>query len=114
MIKTQKKNGKKIVNLNSFQMDYKEALRIKNLNDHLIGRLYKGAKIDEVIIYPNNKAVLDSFIKLYLETNDSAKALSPFMQQRDFHIAVICDKNKILTSGWFTPIDLEYISDAKW
>jgi len=62
MIKTQKKYGRKIVNLNSSQMDYKKALRIKDLNDHLIGGLYKGAKIDEVIIYPNNKSFLVSFI----------------------------------------------------
>lgn len=92
-------------------MNYTEAIRIKKTNGHLIGELYKGARIDEIVIYP--KSDQDSFIKDYILSNDAEKSLIPYMQHNDLHVAVVCDKSKI-NLGWIVgPFDLELIDGAK-
>lgn len=93
-------------------MEFKKALNIKELNEHLIGKFYKNARIDELFIYPKNKQSLDKFMELYLDSGNAEESLLPFLNDNDFHVAVLCEKEKLISFGYYAPIDIELIGEA--
>jgi len=93
-------------------MKYENALKIVEKNQHLIGLNYKGARIDEIIIYPKKEKSLDIFLKLYLQSLNYKESIAKFLNEEEFHVAIICNKGMIDKAGWFAPIDIENINEA--
>lgn len=81
-------------------MDYQTAINLKIKNKHLIGKLDKGATIDELILVPTNANLTDKFIKLYLQTLDGDESILPFTSS-DVDIVAVFDKDRIDGQGVF-------------
>ena len=81
-------------------MNYNEATKIADANKHLIGKKWKGATIDEIIIAPKDSSSWDEFMKLYFSTLDACQAVLPFINE-DVDVLVVCDKRRIRTQHFF-------------
>lgn len=81
-------------------MEFIEAVKKADANKHLVGKIYKGAVIDEIIIAPNNEKEFDLFLKSYLHTLDAQASIVPFMSS-DVGVYIIFDKNKIRQENLF-------------
>jgi len=93
-------------------MNYSEALRIVEKNQHLLGKKFKGATIDELIIYPLNTSSKEKFLKNYLQTLNYKKSISDFLSEKEFHIAIVIDKKRMDSMGWYSIIDIEEVKEA--
>lgn len=81
-------------------MEYNKALKVLANNKHLIGKMDKGATIDELILVPTNSNLTESFLKLYLQTLDGNKAIIPFLNV-DVDVVAVFDKKRIVGQGIF-------------
>ncbi len=90
-------------------MNFIEANELKNKNLHLLGKKYKGAMVDELIIRPINEKEYDDFIKTYLRTLSAELSLEPFVNS-DLGIDVIFNKDDIKTSNYIFRTELENLS----
>lgn len=93
-------------------MLYKEALKLAEKNRHLIGRKYKGAIIDDIIVYPLKETSMNSFFELYSHSLNYEESISSFMKEEEFYIIGICEKEKFYKNGFYAPVPLELIEDA--
>ncbi len=89
-------------------MTYKEANEIIENNKHLIGKEYKGARIDELIIRPINDKQFQEFAKLYIRSSNPEIAIAPFRNQ-DVTVSIVCEKHKIRTSSIFLQTEIHNI-----
>lgn len=93
-------------------MNLKEAIELKNKNEHLVGQKYRGGTIDEIIIRPINDEELDIFMKSYIRTLDAEKSLQPFLNS-DLHVFAVCEKDKIKSSIFVFMTEIEKLLDEK-
>ena len=75
-------------------MKYQEAIEIANANKHLIGKTWKGARIEDVIIVPANQEGREDYWRLYRRKYDSHQSIAPFVYG-DVEILIICDRWRI-------------------
>lgn len=90
-------------------MNFEQATKLINQNQHLIGQDYKGVTIDEIVAYPINVDARDKFVNLYLQSYNGKTAIIPF---RAMELGVYCvlDKGRIRAQGIFMHGSLEEIS----
>ena len=93
-------------------MLYKEALRLVEKNQHLIGRKYKGAIIDDIIVFPQKESSMNFFFELYSQTLNYEESISSFMDEQEFYVAVICEKDKLHKMGYFAPVSIDLIENS--
>jgi len=88
-----------------------KAQKIIEQNKHLIGEKYRGAQIDEFIIYPNSESEWDEFRERYLRTLNSDFATEPFLQNANLEIGVVCDKKRISINSIFFHTNIDNLKD---
>lgn len=91
-------------------MTFEQALQLTNQNRHLIGQTYRGATLDEIIIFPTNPDSNDVFKQVYISTGNAQHAITPFMAE-DVHVAVVADKRRIVNQGIFLATNIENLID---
>lgn len=75
-------------------MTFNEALKLIKDNRNLIGRIVKGAPMDEFVVVPTNPESKAKFEKIYIQTLDAQKAIAPFLSE-DVIVRIVCDKKEI-------------------
>lgn len=87
-------------------MNFIEAVKKADVNKHLIGRRYKGAVIDEIIIAPKDCDEYDKFLKSYCASLDAQESVLPFMNS-NVDLYIVFDKSKIhqMNMVFISPID---------
>lgn len=87
-------------------MKFIEAVKKADANKHLVGKVYKGAVIDEIILAPNDSNECDEFWKSYCISLDAQRSILPFMNS-NVDVYIVSDKSKIYQMGLavITPID---------
>lgn len=91
--------------MNYLHMNYQKAFSIVAANSHLIGRLVKGGRIDELLIVPTNTAKREKFIAEYISNNCSMKDFEE-SGNIEVDILAIVDKQRILQTNFFSFIDI--------
>jgi hypothetical protein len=91
-------------------MNFEEATKLKNKNEHLIGQKYRGGTIEELIIRPTNRNEFDAFAKFYLRTMNADLSLKPFLES-DLALDAVCDRAKIRTNNLFLRTALDHLLD---
>ena len=81
-------------------MDFLDAVKIAEANQHLIGKEWKDATIDDIIIVPTNHNQWADFERLYIQTLNAQKAIVPFINS-DVDIFVVFNKGHIRTQNLF-------------
>ena len=81
-------------------MNYNDAVKIAKANSHLIGKEWKGATIDEIIIVPTDAEQRTKFERLYAQTWDAQSAIEQFTNN-DVDLAIVCNKSYMRTKGVF-------------
>lgn len=77
---------------------YNEAIKIANANKHLIGKTWKGARIEDVIIVPTDQDERNTFWSLYYRKYDSHGSIAPFAHG-DVEVLIICDRWRARKEG---------------
>lgn len=75
-------------------MRFEQACQIINNNLHLLGQVYLGQTIDELIIVPTNQQHLQVFEMAYIRLWDAQQAIAPFINE-DVEVYAIVGKNLI-------------------
>lgn len=81
-------------------MNFLEAVKIAEANQHLVGKEWKGATIDEIIIAPTETTLRTEFEKLYVQTLDAQQSIAPFVNS-DVEVFAVFDKKRIRTQNLF-------------
>lgn len=77
-------------------MNFIEAMKVADANQHLIGKSWKGATIEEIIIVPTDPIQSEEFSRMYIQTLDAQQSIVPYMNS-DVDVFVVCDKQQIRT-----------------
>ena len=72
-------------------MNFSEALKLAEMNAHLVGRNESGGKIDETIIYPTDPVLNNDFKSEYVATGDAQKSAYMF-RDCDVRVGVVVNK----------------------
>ncbi len=81
-------------------MNYNDAVKIAKANNHLIGKEWKGATIDEIIIVPTDAELRKEYERLYAQTWNAQAAISRFVNN-DVDIIIVLNKSYMRTMGVF-------------
>ena len=86
-------------------MNFFKAVKIAEANQHLIGKEWNGATIDEVIIAPTDPLLWAYFKRSYFQSLNAQQSVVPFMNS-NVDVYVVCNKKQIRTLNLFvyTPI----------
>lgn len=79
-------------------MNFTDAVKIAEANQHLIGKIWKEATIDEIIIAPTDSALCSEFERLYIQSLNAQKSIVPFINS-DVEVFVVFDKHRIRTQN---------------
>ena len=75
-------------------MNFFDAVKVADANKHIIGKKWKDATIDEIIIVPTDSSQRVEYEKLYNMTLNAQESIAPFMSE-DVEVMVLCNKNLI-------------------
>ena len=81
-------------------MTFDEAQKAIDDNKHLIGKKFRGAKIDEFLIVPTDKKLFEIVQRVYVDTLDAQKAILPYVNY-DVEVLAICGKQHIRQNSVF-------------
>lgn len=91
-------------------MNYNEAIKIKNKNNHLIGFKYRGEMIDEIILCPSNRPDFLKFSKVYMNCLNAEIALKPYING-DIAIIAVMNKERIRFDAMFSQTEIINLRD---
>lgn len=91
-------------------MKYNDAQEKKRNSEYLIGKNYRGAIINEIIIFPVEPAKLESFKLVYYETLNAEKAIEPFINDQVDVVAILL-KQQIEQNNMLLYVKLEDIHE---
>ena len=74
-------------------MNLKEAIAIKNLNQHLIGKTWKGQSIDRIIVHPKDQEKMNEFVKL-LSPDRNEELIASQFAYTEMQVSVIYNKRR--------------------
>lgn len=86
-------------------MNFFQALQIADTKSDLIGKEINGERVEDILIIPTNPDDLKLYIDLYIQTQNSQKAIAPFVNG-DVKVVALFKKDYLLKVGLFTTIDL--------
>ena len=92
-------------------MKFLDAVKLAEMNSHLIGKPTSGGKIDEIIIYPTDPIQYQEFIQGYKTTQNPQNSIFDFINS-DVQVGVVIDKflieeNDILYFSELSSIETE-------
>jgi hypothetical protein len=80
-------------------MEFAKADDLKRKNQHLIGKQYKGATIDELILFPTDIKLSKDYLNIYMQIKDGEQAIKPFSGV-DVDVVAVFDKSTIDAQGF--------------
>ena len=89
-------------------MTFEEAQKKVEENKHLIGKKFRGATIDDLLIVPTDAKLLGNVQRNYTETLEAQIAILPYINY-DVDVLVICGKQHLRTTGTFPFITLSQL-----
>jgi len=92
-------------------MEYNKAIELIKKNNHLIGKKYAGAIIDEIIPVPSNPEMNELFRFKYKQTLDWQNSILPFTNL-DVNLFAIFEKNRMSMGGLLVYIAIENLIDS--
>ena len=75
-------------------MDFFKAVKLAKANEHLVGKVVKGAMVDEIIIMPTNEEEQKAYWQYFVKYLDAQRAIVPFMTS-DVEVFALFDKRLI-------------------
>lgn len=81
-------------------MNFINAVRIADANQHLIGKVWNGATIEDVIVAPTDTLLWSEFERFYISSLNAQESMAPFMNS-DVEVFVVCDRFRIRTQRLF-------------
>ncbi|MDD2304060.1 MAG: hypothetical protein PHP53_05155 [Prolixibacteraceae bacterium] len=72
-------------------MKFLDAVKLAEMNTHLIGKLTSGGRIDEIIIYPTDPIKYQEFVQEYKATLDPQYSIVEFINC-DLQVGLVIDK----------------------
>ncbi|MCR5549849.1 MAG: hypothetical protein K6F40_02775 [Bacteroidales bacterium] len=81
-------------------MNFVEAVKIADANQHLIGKVWNGATIEDVVVAPTDTLQWSEFERSYISSLNAQEAIIPFMNS-DVEVFVVCDRSRIRTQSLF-------------
>lgn len=91
-------------------MKFLDAVKLAEMNSHLIGKSTSGGNIDEIIIYPTDPILYEQFLQEYMSTLNPQNAIVEFINS-DVQIGVVIDKFLIEEDNKFFRCDLSHLED---
>lgn len=91
-------------------MKFLDAVKLAEMNSHLIGESTSGGRIDEIIIYPTDPILYEQFLQEYLSTRNPQNSIVEFINS-DVQVGVVIDKFLIEENGVFHPSDFLSLED---
>ena len=79
-------------------MNFTDAVKIAEANQHLIGKIWKEATIDESIIAPTDSSQWEEYGRMYVQTLNAQQSIAPFVNY-DVEVFVVFDKHSIRTQN---------------
>jgi len=86
-------------------MKFLDAVKLAEMNSHLIGKNTMGGRIDEIIIYPTDPALWEEFKVEYCQSGDAQSSAGLFIEY-DVRVGVIIDKFLIEENGTLIKSDI--------
>jgi len=86
-------------------MDFRDALILAQSNEHLVGKIYRNERIDDLLIIPVHKCERELFIKSYVRSLDAQQSIVPFMKC-DVEVCALVQKNMIRRLRLFPVINI--------
>lgn len=91
-------------------MTYSEATQLAQNNQHLIGKTYRGGRIDDVVVVPNGEVYFQHFLKTYLLYDyNGLVAIQPFTEHDVSVLAFV--NRKYIEQGIFFYAGLAGLED---
>jgi hypothetical protein len=75
-------------------MKFIDAVELAKKNEHLVGKMYSGMVISEIIIYPTNQHSFKRFNEIYYSELNAQIAITPFISE-DVRVGIVNNKNEI-------------------
>ncbi len=92
-------------------MEFYEAIELAKNNENLIGKPYKGAIIDEIILVPTDFEEETKFERLYRRYLDGKIAIAPFINS-DVLVKCVMNKQSFINNIAFLFVELKDVIDS--
>ncbi len=80
-------------------MDFFNAIKLAEANEHLVGKEVNGNVIDEIIIMPTDEREQEHYKQYFVQYMDAQRAIAPFMTS-DVDVYALFQKNSIRSTGF--------------
>jgi len=91
-------------------MKFSDAVKLAEMNSHLIGKSTSGGRIDEIVIYPTDPILYEQFLQEYMSTRNPQNSIVEFINY-DVQVGVVIDKFLIEENGVFHHSDFLSLED---
>lgn len=91
-------------------MKFLDAVKLAEMNSHLIGKSTSGGRIDEIIIYPTDPILYEQFLQEYMSTRNPQNSIVEFINS-EVQVGVVIDKFLIEENGVFHHSDFLSLED---
>lgn len=91
-------------------MKFLDAVKLAEMNSHLIGKKTGGGRIDEIIIYPTFPELLTKFKKEYCQSGDAQRSAGLFIDH-DVRVGVVIDKFLIEENSFLFMLDIAELEE---
>ena len=91
-------------------MKFLDAVKLAEMNSHLIGKSTSGGRIDEIVIYPTDPILYEQFLQEYMSTRNPQNSIVEFINS-DVQVGVVIDKFLIEENGVFHHSDFLSLED---
>ena len=81
-------------------MDFFNAVKLAEANEHLVGKVVNRDVIEEIIIMPTDEREQELYKQYFVQYMDAQRAIAPFMTS-DVDVYALFQKHLIRTTGFF-------------
>lgn len=81
-------------------MDFFNAVRLAEANEHLVGKEVNRNVIDEIIIMPTDEREQEQYKQCFVQYMNAQRAIAPFMTS-DVEVYALFQKHLIRSTGFF-------------
>lgn len=86
-------------------MNFYDAVKLAKANEHLVGKVVKGATIDEIIIMPTDEKQQKAYSISFAQNLDAQRAIIPFMAS-DVEVFALFNKRKMRSDIFFVTCNI--------
>jgi hypothetical protein len=86
-------------------MDFYDAVKLAKANEHLVGKIVKGATIDEIIIMPTDEEEQKAYSMSFAQNLHAQRAIIPFMAS-DVEVFALFNKRMMRSENYFVTCNI--------